>query len=51
MNFNQLAAEILKVLPNASFGEDNDGQIIVYTNLAQTNSDNDKPLVDMGEQA
>lgn len=33
---NQLFAEILRVLPNATFDEDNDGQIIIYTNLRET---------------
>lgn len=31
--FNELVAAILKVVPNASFGEDNDGQIVIYTDL------------------
>ena len=46
MTFNQLATEILKVCPQASFGDDNDGQIVIYTNKAQTDPDNDKPLTD-----
>jgi len=30
--FNELVKEVLRICPNAQFGQDNDGQIIVYTN-------------------
>lgn len=33
--FGELHAAIMSILPNASFGEDNDGQIIVYTNMQE----------------
>lgn len=32
MTFTELRAAITAVIPGASFGEDNDGQIIIYTN-------------------
>jgi hypothetical protein len=31
VKFNEAVAEVLKVFPNATFDEDNDGQIIIYT--------------------
>lgn len=46
-SFNQLATEILKVLPHATFAEDNEGQIIIYTDLCQTSVDNNDPLMDL----
>jgi hypothetical protein len=30
--FNELIKETLRICPNAQFGQDNDGQIIIYTN-------------------
>ena len=35
-NIDELMRVILAFLPQATIGEDNDGQIIVYTNLTQT---------------
>lgn len=32
MTFDELLREILKILPNAQVDEDEDGQLIVYTN-------------------
>jgi hypothetical protein len=32
MTFDDLMRAILNILPNAQLGEDNDGQIVVYTN-------------------
>jgi hypothetical protein len=48
-SMNDLMRMVLDILPHASFGEDNDGQIVIYTNLQQVESDNDQPLVDMGD--
>ena len=31
MKFNKVVTEVLKVFPNATFDEDNDGQVIIYT--------------------
>lgn len=39
MNENELMSKILEVLPNAMFGTDNDGQVIIYTNLKVVDSD------------
>lgn len=33
MNINELAVQMRGVLPNAAFDIDNNGQVIVYTNL------------------
>ena len=43
MTFNELYAAITKILPNATLGEDLQGQIVVYTNL----SERDEKLVDI----
>lgn len=31
-SFSELVQVISAILPNATFGDDNDGQIIIYTN-------------------
>lgn len=46
MTYVELAQAIAAILPNATFGEDNDGQIVVYTNLRQTESDDNAPLTE-----
>lgn len=46
MTFNELVAEIIKSIPNATFGEDSDGQIVIYTGKEQQDSSNEKPLSD-----
>jgi len=33
--FDLLHDQILEILPNATFGEDNDGQLVIYTNLTE----------------
>jgi len=48
-SLNELMKLILEIVPEASFGEDNDGQIVVYTNLMQQDPDPEQPLVDMGD--
>lgn len=40
MNGNKLRTELAKLMPNYSIDEDNDGQIIIYTNLTETDNDN-----------
>ena len=45
--FDDLCAAILEILPQASFGEDNDGQVVIYTNLHSVSSDGH--LADMDE--
>lgn len=32
-DIDQFMSRVLAVIPTAEFGEDNDGQIIIYTNL------------------
>jgi len=32
MTFDELMRAILNILPNAQSGDDNDGQIVIYTN-------------------
>lgn len=36
MNYNELVQQVLNILPSASFGEDNDGQLIIYTNMTES---------------
>ena len=40
----ELRTELAKLMPNYSLGEDNDGQIIIYTNLTQTENDEYKEM-------
>lgn len=47
MTYTELVNVITTALPDASFGEDNDGQLIVYTNKKQSSSKDDDPLEDM----
>jgi hypothetical protein len=42
MTYKELCDKIMAIIPTASFGEDNDGQIIIYTNMKGNNT-----LVDM----
>ncbi len=39
MNLDDLMGKILQILPLAEFGQDNDGQIVIYTNLEMVNAD------------
>lgn len=41
MTYADLVAGIQGFLKNATFGEDNDGQIIVYTNLREVQDSNE----------
>ena len=42
MTYTQLVQAISQILPECSFDEDNEGQIVIYTNLSQTSpNDND----------
>ena len=43
--FNELAQAILAILPRASFDEDLEGQLIIYTDLARV-VDDSAPLQD-----
>jgi hypothetical protein len=33
---DELLLAVLAILPNAEIGEDNDGQIVIYTNVQET---------------
>lgn len=39
MTFDDLCRMILEILPNATFGDDEEGQVIIYTNLHSVSSD------------
>jgi hypothetical protein len=41
---DQLRNNLEKLLPNCSFDEDNEGQVIIYTNLKETTNGNYKEL-------
>lgn len=41
---DQLRNKLEKLLSNCSFDEDNEGQVIIYTNLKQTANGNYKEL-------
>ena len=43
MTFQELRNAISPILPKCQLGEDNDGQVVVYTNLKEENGE----LVDM----
>lgn len=33
MYFNEFYSRLLEILPNATVGEDNDGQLVIYTDM------------------
>jgi hypothetical protein len=39
MTFDEVYSAILKILPNAALDTDNEGQLIVYTNLYNKGED------------
>jgi hypothetical protein len=43
----KLRTALAKLMPNYSLDEDNDGQVIIYTNLTETDNDN---YLEMEEQ-
>ena len=49
LSMNDLMRMVIDILPNATFSEDSEGQILVHTNLQQIDSDPEQPLVDMDE--
>ncbi len=46
MDFDALMAQILEILPNATLGEDLEGQVVIYTNLTTSEGGT---LVDMDD--
>ena len=45
-SYAQLVQAITAILPRASFDEDLEGQLIIYTDLAQVSTDDSAPLQD-----
>ena len=48
-DFELLHDQILEILPNATFGEDNDGQLVIYTNLRES-ANNSLTDMDTGDR-
>ena len=48
MKYDELVKRITKILPNASFGDDNDGQVVIYTDLRLPMDDKLDELVSCG---
>lgn len=47
MTFDELKQAVLEILPDATLGwDDNDGQIVIYTNLTEGNGDELVPLTE-----
>lgn len=46
--FNELLTQVLSIIPNASVGEDNDGQLVIYTNLTEDEDGNLSEMSDEG---
>jgi len=44
LTYAELVAKIQTILPEASFDEDLEGQIIIHTNLTQPNKDDNAQL-------
>jgi len=44
--FNELAQAILAVLPRATFDEDLEGQLVIYTDVSRTAQDTNAELSD-----
>jgi len=44
LTYAELVAKIQTILPEASFSEDLEGQIIIHTNLTQPNKDDNAQL-------
>jgi len=49
MTFDELVSKIIEILPTCEFGEDLDGQMVIYTNLRNTKDGEE--LEDMGTAA
>lgn len=39
MNFDEFYSRVLEIMPGAEVGEDNEGQLIIYTNFALNEND------------
>jgi hypothetical protein len=50
MDLNVVLNQIRKVLPNASIGEDNDGQIVIYTDCRTLDGDTIVPFDDTANE-
>jgi len=47
VTFFELINAILTILPNAQFDADNEGQLIIYTNVKSVSANFDEPLQEM----
>jgi hypothetical protein len=45
-SFIELMNKVREIIPEAYFDEDLEGQIVIYTNLQQSNPDDNAPLED-----
>lgn len=51
MTTHELLNKILGLCPNATLGEDNDGQIVIYTDMRIVlNGDGTETMTEMGQQ-
>jgi hypothetical protein len=50
MNGYKLRTALEKLMPNYSMDEDNDGQIIIYTNLVEADNDTYEEMGDTDEE-
>lgn len=50
ISYTKLVQEISAILPRASFGEDNYGQLIIYTDLSQESPNDNDPLEDLSPE-
>ncbi len=49
LTFEEVREKMLRVFPNASLETDNDGQLIVYTDLKAVKTSEGVTLVEMGD--
>ena len=46
MKFDDIMREVLNIFPDAELGEDNDGQLVIYTGLISNSEDDWIPMED-----
>lgn len=49
LTLDELYVAITAILPNATFGEDNDGQLIIYTDMTETETGRIRPMANEGD--
>ena len=50
MTTDELIRKVLLILPDAELGEDNDGQIVIYTGLTEQSAGTVTPMAEGGER-